>query len=83
MKTIVYSARALKDLDALGLEAAKQVVDGLERYAVTGAGDVKALVDRPGYRLRVGRYRVVFAEDRHTVLAIEIGKRDTTTYKRR
>jgi mRNA interferase RelE/StbE len=32
--------------------------------------------------MRVGRYRVLFAEDQTTVLAVYIGKRETTTYRR-
>jgi mRNA interferase RelE/StbE len=51
-------------------------------YAVSGRGDVKRLSGRDGYRLRIGRYRVVFDEDRVTILAIYIGKRETTTYSR-
>ena len=47
-----------------------------------GRGDVKALLGRGGYRLRVGGYRVIFDEDLSTILAITIGRRATTTYKR-
>jgi len=43
---------------------------------------VKRLAGRDGYRLRVGRYRVIFDEDQTTILAIYIGKRETTTYRR-
>jgi len=43
---------------------------------------VKALSGRDGFRLRVGRYRVVFDEDQITILAIYIGKRETGTYRR-
>ena len=49
---------------------------------MTGQGDVKPLQGRGGYRLRVGRYRVIFDEDATTILAIYIGRRVTTTYKR-
>jgi mRNA interferase RelE/StbE len=51
-------------------------------YAMTARGDVKRLQGRDGYRLRIGRYRVIFDEDQHTILAIYIGKRETTTYRR-
>jgi mRNA interferase RelE/StbE len=51
-------------------------------YAITGRGDVKRLSGRDGYRLRIGRYRVIFDEDRTTILAIYIGKRETTTCSR-
>jgi mRNA interferase RelE/StbE len=43
---------------------------GLDRYAITGQGDVKRLQGREGYRLRIGWYRVIFDEAA------------TTTYKR-
>jgi mRNA interferase RelE/StbE len=43
---------------------------------------VKRLSGRGGYRLRSGRYRIIFDEDSITILAIYIGKRETTTYSR-
>ena len=82
MKTIVLSLAAARDLDALPREAREQVEIGLHRYAMTGQGDVKALQGRSGYRLRIGSYRVIFDEDATTILAIYIGRRATTTYKR-
>jgi mRNA interferase RelE/StbE len=82
MKTIVLTASAARDLDNLPAEARQQVSDGLIEYAVSGKGDVKRLAGRDGYRLRIGRYRVIFDEDRTTILAIYIGKRETVTYRR-
>lgn len=82
MKTIIFSLAAAKDLDALPIEARQAVSSGLTNYALTGRGDVKKLSGREGYRLRIGRYRVLFDEDQTTILAIYIGKRDTTTYRR-
>lgn len=83
MKTIIFTHAAAKDLDALPHPGREQVEDGLIRYAASSEGDVQQLSGREGYRLRIGRYRVIFDEDRHTVLAIYIGKRETTTYRRR
>lgn len=83
MKTIVLSASAARDLDNLPADVREQVSEGLIAYAVSGQGDVKRLVGRDGYRLRIGRYRIIFDEDRTTILAIYIGKRETTTYSRR
>ena len=37
---------------------------------------------RGGSRLRIGGYRVIFDEDATTIVAIYIGRRATTTYKR-
>jgi mRNA interferase RelE/StbE len=79
MKTIIMMRAAAKDLDALPEDAREQVEADLDRYAVTGRGDVTALAGREGYRLRIGSYRVVFDEDATTVLAIYIGRRTTTT----
>ncbi len=82
MKTIVFTHAAARDLDALPSGARGDVVRGLDLYAMTGRGDVKALVGREGFRLRIGRYRVLFDEDGTTILAVYIGKRETTTYRR-
>lgn len=82
MKTIVFTHAAAKDLDALPIEARDDVLRGLDLYAMTGRGDVKALTGRSGFRLRIGRYRVLFDEDSRTILAIYVGKRETTTYRR-
>jgi mRNA interferase RelE/StbE len=81
MKTIVLTAVAAKDLDKLPADAREKVTEGLAHYAITGQGDVKRLQGLDGYRLRIGRYRVIFDQDATTILAIYIGKRDTTTYK--
>ena len=82
MKTIVLTHAAAKDLDALARDAREFVMSGLIRYALSGEGDVKRLSGRDGFRLRLGRYRVIFDEDAARILAIYIGKRETTTYSR-
>jgi mRNA interferase RelE/StbE len=82
VKTIILTLSAAKDLDALPRDAREQVEAGLHRYAMSGRGDVKALRGRGGYRLRIGSFRVIFDEDATTILAIYIGRRVTTTYKR-
>lgn len=82
MKTIIFTAAAARDLDALPLETREQVVEALSRFAVEGVGDVKKLTGREGYRLRVGAYRVLFTADLTTILAIYVGRRQTTTYSR-
>jgi mRNA interferase RelE/StbE len=81
MKTIILTAAAAKDLDALPAKSRAQVTQGLFDYAMNGQGDVKQLKGRDGFRLRVGQYRVIFDEDTTTILAIYVGRRDTTTYR--
>lgn len=81
MRTIIYTAAAARQLDALPAQPRAAIETALDRYAMSGTGDVKRLQGRDGYRMRVGRYRVLFAEDQNTVLAVYIGKRETTTYR--
>ena len=82
MKTIILSSAAAKDLDGLPQDARERVEAGLHRYTMMGQGDVTALRGRDGFRLRIGSYRVIFEEDATTILAIYIGRRATTTYRR-
>lgn len=81
MKTIVLTAAAAKQFDALPTDAQRQISAGLDLYATTGQGDIKALQGQPGFRLRLGRYRVLFSDDGKTILAFYIGRRETTTYR--
>ena len=81
MKTIVLTHAAARDLDRLPTDARSAVGNALIAYAITGQGDVKKLKGRDGFRMRVGRYRVLFDEDQTTILAVYIGKRETATYR--
>ena len=81
MKTIVFTHAAARDFDELPAEPRAAVSGALIEYATTGRGDIKRLKGRDGFRLRVGRYRVLFDENKTTILAIYIGKRETTTYR--
>jgi mRNA interferase RelE/StbE len=65
-----------------GARSRSQLIDALDHYAISGDGDIKNLKDRDGFRLRVGSYRVIFAEDTMTILAVYIGRRATTTFKK-
>jgi mRNA interferase RelE/StbE len=82
MKTIIFTRSAAKDLDGLPVGDRVLVENALSAYAITGAGDIKPLAGRDGYRMRVGVYRILFDEDQLTILAVYIGRRATTTYRR-
>ncbi|MGN7123257.1 type II toxin-antitoxin system RelE family toxin [Methylorubrum populi] len=75
MKTLLYTAAALKSLTKLSKPAQADILAKLERYATTGSGSTKALIGRPGVRLRVGDYRVVFTETADTISVFAIGDR--------
>jgi len=81
VRTIVFTPRAAKEFDTLPHAAQVDIEDGLSRFAIKGRGDVKRLQGLSGYRLRIGEYRVIFDEDRTTILAFTIGRRQTTTYR--
>jgi mRNA interferase RelE/StbE len=81
MKTIVQSGRASRGLDALPSDVREAVEKALVEYAVHRRGDIKKLKgSEDNYRLRVGRYRVIFTESATTIHAAYIGKRDSQTY---
>lgn len=82
MKTIILTAAAAKDLEAVPVRDRDAIEDALDAYAMTGAADIKRLSGRQGYRMRVGSYRIIFDEDKITILAFYIGRRSTTTYRR-
>jgi len=81
MKTIIFSKTAAKQFDQLPMDAQTRVLDALTLYATIGQGDVTALSARGGYRLRVGPYRVIFDEILTAIVAVQISRRTTTTYR--
>jgi len=56
---------------------ARRVRQAVERFADTGAGNVKRLqgIDPPEYRLRVGDYRVRFHQEGETIHILRVRHR--------
>lgn len=75
MKTITYTRQADAALAAMPTETAQRIEAGIETYAHTGQGDVKAMKGSPTLRLRVGNYRVIFTETGIVLDVIAIGHR--------
>ncbi len=75
MTAIILGLSTAKDLDALPRGGARAGGRGLNRYAMTGQVDVKALQGGDGYRLRIGSDRVICDEDATTIVAIHLGRR--------
>jgi mRNA interferase RelE/StbE len=77
--TLVYTSRALKDLEKLSKAVNRRVVAALERLA--GEDDpersVKRLRDSPLYSLRVGAYRVILdiRREKITIFVLRAGPR--------
>jgi mRNA interferase RelE/StbE len=85
MHSIEWTAKARKQfrqIDATQRVMIREAVGTLAAWP--NCGNVKALVGRQGYRLRVGRYRVIFTVDTNqkpTIVRVEeVKKRDEHTY---
>ena len=77
-RALAYKPAALRVLRHLDPIDAKRVFRALELFADTGYGDVKALKGplKGRYRLRVGKWRVIFGlPEAGTILVTEIDNR--------
>jgi len=77
VREIEWTAGALDDLAALDKDIARRVKQAVERFAETGAGNVKKLqgLAPPEYRLRVGDYRVRFEAELETTRILRVRNR--------
>jgi mRNA interferase RelE/StbE len=74
---IEWTGTALQDMAALDKGIARRVKQSVERFAETGAGNVKRLqgIEPPEFRLRMGDYRVRFHSDGKTVTVLRVRNR--------
>jgi len=78
MYELIYSPTAFKELEKLDNVIKKRIITALERLRIRPEScDIKKLVSIPGYRFRVGDYRVIFdfEEEKLVILIIKIGHR--------
>jgi mRNA interferase RelE/StbE len=77
LKPIEWTEPAIQDMAALDRGMARRVKAAVERFAETGAGNVKRLqgIDPPEYRLRVGNWRVRFELESETVRILRVRDR--------
>lgn len=79
MYSVEYTREARKALKAMPRNASVLVMSKIEVLAAdpARAQNVKKLVGRPGYRLRVGDWRVIYTLDagRLIVCVLDIGAR--------
>ena len=77
MRGIEWTEAALDDMAALDKGVARRVKQSVERFAETGAGNVKKLqgIHPPEFRLRIGDYRVRFHLDDETVRVLRVRNR--------
>ncbi len=69
-----YERSAERDLSDLPKTDAKAVVDAFAAFAASGVGDVKKLrgVKPPTWRLRVGRFRVLYHREGSALLVTAV-----------
>lgn len=80
---VIFSNKALKQLKKMERDIQERVVAVLERIRTRPEAHVIKLVGDPGYKLRVGNYRVVVDIDPNElrVLVLRVGHRKSI-YKR-
>jgi len=85
MNEILWTPKALKQLREIPKDFSKKIFDKVSELKGFPAVhlDIKRLQGRDGYRLRVGRYRVIFDYNRgiKVVKIEEVKKRDERTYE--
>lgn len=78
MYELIYSPGALKELEKLDSAIQARILTALERLRIRPEScDFKRLVGMPGYRFRVGDYRIIFdiEHEKLHILILKIGHR--------
>ena len=74
---ILFSDKALKQLKKMERDVQERIIAAMERVRIKPEKYVTKLVGDPGYKLRVGDYRVIMDIDskKLQVLVLKIGHR--------
>ncbi len=72
---IVYTRHAVKALKRIPRDRKDAILAKIAALAAGARADVVPLTGQPGYRLRVGRYRVIFRRAGDTIEIIDIDVR--------
>jgi mRNA interferase RelE/StbE len=78
MKSIDYSREAIRSLQRMPTNISPLIRSKIEQYAddpASLANNVLKLQNRPGYRLRLGDWRVIFIESARKVEIVAIRPR--------
>lgn len=77
MYEIIFSQKAKKQLFKLEKNIQKRIISVLERIRIRPEAYITKLVGDPGYKLRVGDYRIIIDIDNNNliILVIKIGHR--------
>ena len=74
---IIFTDTSRKQFKKLEKDIQERIIKALERIRIRPEAHVKKLVGDPGYRLRVGEYRVIIdiKKEKLIILVIKIGQR--------
>ena len=74
---IIFSDKASKQLQKIEKEVQERIIKALERIRIRPQIHITKLVGDPGYRLRVGDYRIILDIDQEKllILVLKIGHR--------
>lgn len=74
---IIFSDSAIKQLKKLDKKVQERIIKAIERIRIRPEAFITKLVGYPGYKLRVGEYRVLLDVDRGKLLisVLKIGHR--------
>ena len=77
MYEILFSDKARKQIKKLEKSLQKRIISTLERIRIRPESYVTKLVGDPGYKLRVGDYRIIMDIDKKKIiiLILKIGHR--------
>jgi mRNA interferase RelE/StbE len=72
---VVFTGAATRQWMNLSADVRRRIDQKLSEFARSGQGDVKRLKGRPGARLRVGDWRVVFYVESGSIVVVAVGHR--------
>jgi mRNA interferase RelE/StbE len=81
---LIYTRRAVKDIDRLDASVKKRIGNTLLRYKENPLLFAEPLTDSElgGYRFRIGDYRVIFDIEKKDIVVLRVGHRKEI-YKRK
>ena len=74
---IVFTDTSRKQFKKLEKDIQERIIKALERIRIRPEAHIKKLIGDPGYRLRVGEYRIILdiEKEKLIILVIKIGHR--------
>jgi mRNA interferase RelE/StbE len=77
MYEIVFTHKALKDLNSLDKKIKVQIINKIKEYSISPFDNARKLIDKKlgQFRYRIGDYRVIFDIDENKIVILKIGHR--------